>query len=93
MTDLISRQAALGAIDAIFPADPMKTEYAQGIACGAALAKIYIEQLPTAQPEHPEIIRCRDCKYRDDDDFCIGRGCPNLLVPNDGFCDKGERSE
>lgn len=41
----------------------------------------------------PEIIRCKDCKYRDADDFCTGRGYPNGLVPNDGFCDKGERRE
>lgn len=51
MSDLISRQAAIDAIDAVFPVDPMKSEYAQGIACGAALAKTYVEQLPSAQPE------------------------------------------
>jgi len=51
MDDLISRQAAIEAIDAVFPVDPMKSEYAQGIACGAALAKTYVEQLPSAQPE------------------------------------------
>ena len=51
MDDLISRQAAIDAIDAVFPVDPMKSEYAQGIACGAALAKTYVEQLPPAQPE------------------------------------------
>ena len=52
--DLISRQAAIEVIDAVFPVDPMKSEYAQGIACGAALAKTYVEQLPSAQqePEH-----------------------------------------
>ena len=50
-TDLISRQAAIEVIDAVFPVDPMKSEYAQGIACGAALAKTYVEQLPSAQPE------------------------------------------
>lgn len=47
-----------------------------------------IKALPSAQPE---IIRCKDCKYRDADDFCTGRGYPNVLVPDDGFCDKGER--
>ena len=52
MNDLISRQAAIDVIDAVFPVDPMKSEYAQGIACGAALAKTYVEQLPSAQPEH-----------------------------------------
>ena len=51
MDDLISRQAAIDVIDAVFPVDPMKSEYAQGIACGAALAKTYVEQLPSAQPE------------------------------------------
>ena len=51
MNDLISRQAAIDAVDAVFPVDPMKSEYAQGIACGAALAKTYVEQLPSAQPE------------------------------------------
>lgn len=50
-TDLISRQAAIEVIDAVFPVDPMKSEYAQGIACGAALAKTYVEQLPYAQSE------------------------------------------
>lgn len=56
MDDLINRQQAIDAIDAIFPVDPMKTEYAQGIACGAALAKTYIEQLPSAQPDYEKII-------------------------------------
>lgn len=50
-SDLINRQAAIDVIDAVFPVDPMKSEYAQGIACGAALAKTYVEQLPSAQPE------------------------------------------
>ena len=40
-----------------------------------------------------EVVRCKDCKHRDDDDFCTGRGYPNVLVPDDGFCDKGERGE
>ena len=51
MSDLIERQAAIEVIDAVFPVDPMKSEYAQGIACGATLAKTYVEQLPSAQPE------------------------------------------
>ena len=41
-----------------------------------------------------EIVRCKDCKYRDvETSFCEGRGWPMQLVPNDGFCDKGERGE
>lgn len=49
--DLISRQAAIDHVDAVFPVDPMKSEFAQGIACGAALAKTFINQLPSAQPK------------------------------------------
>lgn len=37
------------------------------------------------------VIRCKDCKFRENDDFCTGRGFPYQLVPDDGFCDKGER--
>lgn len=37
------------------------------------------------------VVRCRDCKFRENDDFCTGRGFPCQLVPDDGFCDKGER--
>ena len=40
-----------------------------------------------------EVVRCKNCKHRDADDFCTGRGYPNALVPDDGFCDKGKRSE
>ena len=57
MNDLISRQAAIDAIDKIFPVDPMRDEYTQGITVGAALAMEYIKQLPSAQRE----------PYREDD--------------------------
>ena len=39
------------------------------------------------------VVRCKECKFRENDDFCIGRGFPYQLVPDDGFCDKGERKE
>lgn len=39
------------------------------------------------------VVRCKDCKFRENDDFCTGRGFPYQLVPDDGFCDKGERAE
>lgn len=37
------------------------------------------------------VVRCRECKYRAEDDFCIGRGWPDRLVADDGFCEKGKR--
>ena len=39
-----------------------------------------------------EIVRCKECKYRDaETGFCEGRGWPMQLVPDGGFCDKAER--
>ena len=39
-----------------------------------------------------ELVRCVDCKRRDaENGVCVGRGWPMQLVPDDGFCDKGER--
>ena len=78
MDNLISRQAAIEHIDAIFPVHPEASEYAKGIACGAALAKIYIKQLPSAEPEQKKgkwiernpqnsercrLIECNQCGY------------------------------
>ena len=51
MSDLISRQAAIEQIEAIFPVDPHANECAEGVAIGAALAKQFISTLPSAQPE------------------------------------------
>ena len=90
--DLISRNAAIEVIDAVFPVDPMKSEYAQGIACGAALAKTYVEQLPSAQPE---IIHCKDCKYYvygDDEgeSYCRNSGIGELET---FYCADAERRE
>ncbi len=87
MDDLISRKAAIEAIDKIFPADPMRNDYTQGITCGAALAEEYIKQLPSAQSE---IVRCKECVYAADDDY---HHCTRVTWWNsdDDFCSKGKR--
>ena len=51
----------------------------------------FIDNMPTIEAE--PVVRCKDCKYRQDDDFCGGRGCPAQLVPDDGYCDRGARME
>ena len=44
--------------------------------------------------EYVKVIRCKYCKHRETENgFCKGRGWPMQLVPDDGFCDKGERSK
>ena len=55
-TDLISRQQVIDVLDKIFPADPMRNDFTQGIACGAALAKTYVEDLLPAQPKRGKWI-------------------------------------
>ena len=96
MDDLISRQAA---IDALAKAMPKLTtpdgcgpfDHEINIACEAFFdcMSIIDELQPAAQPE---VIRCKDCKHREvENGFCEGRGWPMQLVPDDGFCDKGER--
>lgn len=53
-----------------------------------------IERLQAALEEMDgEIVRCRECRYRAEDDFCTGRGWPDQLVADDGFCEKGKRRD
>ena len=86
--DFISRKWAIDAIEAVFPVDPMKSEYAQGIACGAALSKTYIEQLPSAQPE---IIHCCDCKHRGEKPIADGRYWCEIHDTFMYYCSDAER--
>lgn len=91
MNDLISRRAAINIIDKIFPAEPMLNDYTQGITCSAALAKTYIEQLPSAQPE---IVRCKDCKFYTKMRADLKTGICSLAsrhLGDDGFCSEAER--
>ena len=90
MTDSISRETALRTIEALKEISFALWEIEQRVMAIAEKWGKELRDLPSVQPE---IIQCKDCKYRDADDFCTGRGYPNVLVPNDGFCDKGKRSE
>ena len=46
-----------------------------------------LNKLPSA---HPEIIRCKDCKYRLNH-YCHHEDTYNLYVHMDGYCSRGER--
>lgn len=89
MADLIERQAA---IDAVRRLQTYKfSESDDMVLVDKAEVQTELMMLPSAQPE---IVRCKDCKYRDaESGFCEGRGWPMQLVPDDGFCNKGKRSE
>lgn len=79
MAEYIDREAALIAIKVHCPAK-YEAEMLARIVC-----------IPAA--DVVEVVRCKECKHRDDDNFCAGRGWPEQLVPEDGYCDKGARKD
>ena len=95
MDDLISRQAAIDALERIFDrceeieahlpkGDPDRVGYKM-YPDWLTVWK-YLHQLPSAQPE---IIRCKDCKHFKDNE------CTNTFwgTAEDDFCSEGERNE
>lgn len=68
MNDLISRQAAIDALEKVAELFPWRVpgnrdtydRYNEAWNDAIGRAEIEIEELPSAQPE---IIRCRDCKW------------------------------
>lgn len=99
MDDLISRQAAIDAIaNCTNCGTPDKLRkyvdkhsLENGWTGGVLDAMEAVEDIPAA--DVVPVVRCKECKFRENDDFCTGRGFPCQLVPDDGFCDKGERKE
>ena len=87
MSDLISRKAAIEAIKTWGLID--------GLSEGEAIEILADEEkLPSAQPE---IIRCKDCTYGEQDDdgrwYCRGFGCQVGNEDGSGFCADAERRE
>ena len=104
MSDLISRQAAIDAIEAekIRHGDYLTSSYV-----GYEMAEKVVKQLP---PIQPEIVRCKDCKhwipydwmfsevwrsknmadYPEDEIGC--NWCDMAMKAND-FCSRGEKRE
>ena len=88
MNDLISRQAA---IDALSMMQGIVAE--NGVRKGISLAWQQIKDLPSAQPG---IVRCKECKYGEQDDdgwwYCRDTGYSmGDGEKGDGFCSNAER--
>ena len=84
MNDTISRQAAIDVVDAVWSVTGDKN-----------VAKVWdqIKDLPSAQPE---IIRCRDCKYSDENWRRVSvkwLPCMDIRAPSNWFCGSAERRE
>lgn len=92
MKDLIERQEAIDAIGKT--ADELYKNIKKGATFpqrqwfdGMAHAQSILENLSSAQPE---IIRCRECRYK------YGSDCDNFAgvwVKDDDFCSRAERRE
>lgn len=99
MSDLISRQAAIDAVEfgityakAVNKETGEITELFKNSNKELRNAVKRIEALSSA--DVVDVVRCGACKHRDvEKGFCEGRGWPMQLVPDDGFCDKGKRWE
>ena len=103
MQDLISRQAAIEALEKVAELFPWRVpgnrdtydRYNEAWNDAIERAEIEIEELPSAQPE---IIRCKDCKWYgrvDKRRFYRGMDCLqkhiDTIVPDRDFCSKAER--
>jgi len=89
MSDLIDRQAAIDAVK--MGALSAATIYGRTDEGSAALYETVraIKALPSAQLG---IIRCKDCKYADDDGVC--QNSVGLVIQDDDdFCSKAERRQ
>ena len=88
MDDLISRQAAIKALE-----DAGMTNYqATGDFYGIINALTVIKNMPTAEQE---LIRCKDCEYGEQDEegwwYCSDLGCQMGDEDGSGFCSDAER--
>ena len=89
MAEYINRQAALEALDGKIRVTGIVN--AQAVYDYSKRITERIRALPAA--DAVEVVRCKDCKHLTNDGFCSGRGWPMQLVPEDGYCDKGEKRE
>jgi hypothetical protein len=92
MSDTISRQAAIDALDGKLEITGRTN--AEAVKGYVRLVKDRLERLPS---EQPEIIRCKDCRYyQDNNDGYPHINCKwdaNETPDADDFCSGAERRE
>ena len=82
MDDLISRQAAIDAIENAFDRETILNRFVRKIAISA------VRKLPPAQPEIIRCKECKHCKHWDGVDTCDVIDAP---VWDNDFCSMAER--
>lgn len=77
----------------LIDADTLENEF--GISDADIIAKEVIRDVPTV--DAVPVIRCRECKYRFENNGHSKNGCPiidaNIWMDDDDFCSYGERKE
>lgn len=89
MANLIDRQAAIDSLDGEI--NIAGRVNAQAVIDYVSMVKDRLERLPSAEPE---IIRCKDCKYRDPEDKICDCGHDiiwQLSRDDNWFCADGKR--
>ena len=103
--ELISRQAAIDALDGVKVDEENCTEYDIGYNDGIDFAVSSLSVLPSAEPQ---IIRCKDCKHwipydwmfsevwqsKNMEDYPedeIGCACSDMAMKANDFCSRAER--
>ena len=93
MSDLIDRQALIESLyesfvnaqEWVFEASDAETKVRAKSAVATFMEAILrVKQMPST---HPEIIRCKDCKYWDVSGYCIDF----MTQDKNGFCSWAER--
>lgn len=83
MNDLISRQEAI---------DTAEKESQIDGAYGYMDTKSIIDMLEDLPSAQPEIIRCKDCRWRKDQSGSIAwLPCRAIVTPSDFYCGRAER--
>ena len=96
-TDCISRQQAIDAVcmewcgvkhqDCKHPFDVENDDYYWCDGCETVL-----QTLPDLPPAQPEIIRCKDCRWRKDQSGSTAwLPCRAIVTPSDFYCGRAER--
>jgi hypothetical protein len=82
--DLISRKAAIDAINKALDRETLLNSFVR---------KVAVDALKTMPPAQPEIIRCKECRWRKDQSGSAAwLPCRAIVTPSDFYCGRAERT-
>ena len=89
MSDLRSCREAVDHFQLIIDATNTDSRYNEGFVDGLEFCISHLSTMPSVQPE---IIRCRDCRWRKDQSGSVAwLPCRAIVTPSDFYCGRAER--